>query len=197
MRTRTLIVSGLAAGMAVLGGAGAASAGGGGGCMHGTAPTDGGGTVVEMVDLCFTPTVLHVEPGTEVSFVNRDATDHMVTGVGDTWGTYDELGTGERVAYSFDEDGVYVYTCILHPGMAGAIVAGSGSGDAGMEPATVSGGLATDGTEAAAPSPPVNDGSVMGTLLIGGSIGLVAGGGMAAIAVRRRREAASAERAIG
>jgi plastocyanin len=196
MRVRSLIVSGMAACLVVLGGGGPASAGGGG-CMSGTAPTDSGGTVVEMVGLCFTPTVLHVEPGTEVTFVNRDTTNHMVTGIGGTWGTYDELRNEERVAYSFDEDGVYVYTCVLHPGMAGAIVAGSGTGDAGMEPTSVAGGLVAEAGAATPPATPesATDGNALGALLAGGTLGLVVGGGLAAAAMRRRREAAL-ERAV-
>ena len=60
--------------------------------------------------------------------------------MGDTWGTFDDLGTGDRVAYTFDEDGVYVYSCFLHPGMVGAVVAGSGAGSAGLDAASVTGG---------------------------------------------------------
>src|SRR5262245_43708221 len=101
MRTRITILLGAAAAV-VLGLAGTASAGGG--CMHGTGPTDGEGAVVELVDVCFTPTVLHVAPGTEVTFVNRDDTTHQVTGVGGTRGTFDELGLGDRVSYTFEDD---------------------------------------------------------------------------------------------
>jgi plastocyanin len=187
MRVRTLIVSGLAAGVAVLGGSVPASAGGG--CMHGTAPSDGQGTVVEIRDYCFTPTVLHVEPGTEVTFVNRDDTSHEVTGVGATWGTFDDLGLNDRVAYTFDEDGVYVYSCFIHPGMVGAIVAGSGTGSAGMAAASVTGGLVTS-PDAAPPASPEPDGNTMGALIAGGAAGLVLGSGLAAAALRRRRERA-------
>ena len=187
MRVRTLIVSGLAAGVAVLGGAVPASAGGG--CMHGTAPTDGTGTVVEIVDYCFTPTVLHVEPGTEVTFVNRDDTSHEVTGVGATWGTFEDLGLNDRVAYTFDEDGVYVYSCFIHPGMVGAIVAGSGTGSAGLDAASVTGGLVTS-PDVTPPASPGSDGSTLGALLAGGAAGLVLGSGLAAAALRRRRESA-------
>ena len=185
MRVRTLFVSGLAAGVAVLGGAVPASAGGG--CMHGQAPTDGQGAVVEIVDYCFTPTVLHVEPGTEVTFVNRDDTAHEVTGVGGTWGTFDDLGLDDRVSYTFDDDGVYVYSCFIHPGMVGAIVAGSGTGSAGLNAASVTGGLVTT-PDAAPPASPSPEGSTLGALLAGGAAGLVLGSGLAAAALRRRRE---------
>jgi plastocyanin len=187
MRVRTLIVSGLAAGVAVLGGAVPASAGGG--CMHGTAPTDGRGTVVEIVNYCFTPTVLHVEPGTEVTFVNRDDTSHEVTGVGGRWGTFEDLGLNDRVSYTFEEDGVYVYSCFIHPGMVGAIVAGSGTGSAGLDPASVTRGLVTT-PDPAPPASPEPDGNAMGALLAGGAAGLVLGSGLAAAALRRRRESA-------
>lgn len=194
MRMRTLIVSGVAAGVAVLGGAVPATAGGG--CMHGTAPTDGQGTVVEIVDYCFTPTVLHVEPGTEVTFVNRDDTSHEVTGVGGAWGTFDDLGLGDRVSYTFEEDGVYVYSCFIHPGMVGAIVAGSGTGSAGLDAAAVTGGLVTTVTTAP-PASPEQGGSVLGALLAGGAAGLVLGSGLAAAALRRRHESSMLERAAG
>ena len=186
MRVHTLILSGLAAGVAVLGGAVPASAGGG--CMHGQAPTDGRGAVVEILDYCFTPTVLHVEPGTEVTFVNRDDTSHEVTGVGGRWGTFEDLGLNDRVSYTFEEDGVYVYSCFIHPGMVGAIVAGSGTGSAGLDPASVTRGLVTDPT--VPPPSPEPDGSTLGALLAGGAAGLVLGSGLAAAALRRRRESA-------
>jgi plastocyanin len=196
MRARTLIVSGLAAVVAVLGGGGSASAGGG--CMHGTDPSSGGGTVVELVGACFTPTVLYVDPGTEVTFENRDPKDHMVMGVGGTWGSFDELGKGDSVAYTFAEDGVYVYSCFIHPGMVGAIVAGSGTGTAGMDTTSVSGGLVT-GPDVAPPATPASatDGNALGALLVGGTAGLVIGGGLAAAALRRRRETVGVDRAVG
>jgi plastocyanin len=196
MRMRTLIVS-LAATVAIFGGGGSASAGGG--CMHGTVPTDGDGHVVEMIDACFTPTVLHVDPGTEVTFVNRDPMNHQVMGVGGTWGTFDELAAGDRVSYAFEEDGVYVYSCFLHPGMVGAIVAGSGTGSAGMAAAPVAGGAVTRADTAAKPpaAAPADDGSVLGALLASATVGLVLSGGLVAAALRHRRSTASLERAAG
>lgn len=50
------------ASMALWGGSGIASAGGG--CMHSTGPTTGRGNTVDLSDMCFTSTVLYVEPGT-------------------------------------------------------------------------------------------------------------------------------------
>jgi plastocyanin len=192
MRIRTALAATLAAGAAVLLSSGAASAGGG--CLHGTAASEGGGAVVDMVDECFTPTVLHVDPGTTVTFVNRDAMNHQVAGVGDTWGSLTELLPNDRVIYTFETDGVYLYSCWLHPGMVGAVVAGSGAGSGGLPGLSVTGGTVSDAGEVAAqPASSTaagSDGGTLGALLIGGMLGLVTGGGLAATTLRRRRPAA-------
>lgn len=116
-------------------GEGPASAGGG--CLHGIPPSDGTGDTVQMTGNCFEATVLHVDPGAKVTWVNEDSYAHTVTGVGGTWGDFTDLEWGDTVSYRFDENGVYVYSCIIHPGMVGAVVVGDGSGDAGLDPAAV------------------------------------------------------------
>ena len=87
----------------------------GGGCH--TPPTEGTGSTVELSNLCMSPTVLRAGEGTTVTFVNRDAMEHNVSGnsfytdfakAGDTW------------QYRFTESGTYAYACLLHPGMTGA-----------------------------------------------------------------------------
>ncbi len=72
---------------ALWGSSGIAAAGGG--CMHSTGPTTGRGDAVEMLDMCFTSTVLYVERGTDVTWTNRDDDGHNVVGVGGTWGDPD------------------------------------------------------------------------------------------------------------
>jgi plastocyanin len=169
----------------------------GGGCLHGTPATDGGGTTVEMIDMCFTPTVLHTSPGDTVTFVNRDDFDHTVTGVGGTWGTADDLHAGDRIAYSFDENGVYVYVCFLHPGMAGAIVVGDGSGSAGLEPASVQPADAGEAPAAGADVPVVSEGGAGSRVLLAGVGGLIVGMGIVALALARRRRGPVAQPAAG
>jgi plastocyanin len=192
MRIRSAIVATSAAVAAVLSWSGAAFAGGG--CLHGTAPSEGTGTTVEIVDMCFTPTVLHVDPGTTVTFVNRDGENHQVDGVGDTWGSLTELLQGDRVSYTFENHGVYLYSCWLHPGMVGAVVAGTGTGSGGLQGSSVAGGTVSGTAEAAARAAPSEgsgaDGGTLGALLIGAMLGLVTGGGLAASTLRRRRLAA-------
>jgi hypothetical protein len=81
-----------------------------------------------MQNNCFVATVLRVEEGDTVTFHNKDEAVHSVTGVAWTWGDETPIAQGESVEHVFDENGVYVYTCLLHPGMAGAIIVGDGSG---------------------------------------------------------------------
>lgn len=107
-----------------------APGGAGGGC-HG-AQTEGSGSTVEMAGMCFTPTALHVEPGTEVTFVNRDSLAHVVVGVG--WGDWEELGTGDEVTHRFDETGSFPYTCNLHAGMSGVVLVGDAEPTLTTEP---------------------------------------------------------------
>jgi plastocyanin len=102
----------------------------GGGCLHGTPPSVGSGTRVDLAEACFTPTVISVRPGGTVTFVNQDADQHNVVGVGMTWGDPDRvLLHGDREAFRFAEQGVFPFACWIHPGMVGAVVVGSGLGD--------------------------------------------------------------------
>jgi hypothetical protein len=143
-----------------------------------------------MLDMCFTPTVLHASPGDTVTFVNRDDFDHTVTGVGGTWGTFDDVRAGDSVAYSFDENGVYVYVCFLHPGMAGAIVVGNGSGSAALEPAAVEPLGAGNAPGSVADEPAVSEGGLGARAVLAGAGGLLAGIGIAAFVLMRRRRGA-------
>ena len=122
LRNRRLLLCVIAV-VAALVPAGAARAGGG---CHGEA-TQGTGDTVEMIDACFTPSTLRVDPGTTVTFVNRDGFEHNVSGNG--WGRYESMGPGERVSSRFDEEGIYAYACSIHPGMTGSVVVGDGDGN--------------------------------------------------------------------
>lgn len=101
-----------------------APAAAGGGCHQGV--TQGDGDTVEMVDACFTPTILTVDPGETVTFVNTDPMAHNVTS--NVWGYFEEMNEGDAFTATFDQPGIYPYACAYHPGMTGAIVVGSGTG---------------------------------------------------------------------
>jgi plastocyanin len=165
--------------------------------MHSTGPTTGRGNTVDLSDMCFTSTVLYVEPGTDVTWTNRDNTmGHNVVGVGGTWGDPDlTLYQGDTVSYRFDEDGVFPYACWIHPGMIGAIVVGDGVGTdlAGVLP----GAAAETGDSASTEGVPtrvVQGGNVDATVIwVAGAALVLAGlGGAFAIASRNRRKGAVA-----
>ncbi len=106
---------------------GVASASGGGGC--GQPVTDATGTAVDIRDYCFSPTILRVSTGGEVTFTNVDPVPHSVLGANATWGDY--AGFKKRtVTYRFSEPGVYPYVCTYHAGMVGVVVVGDGIGGA-------------------------------------------------------------------
>ena len=177
---------------ALWGGSGIAVAGGG--CMHSTGPTTGRGDAVEMLDYCFTSTVLYVERGTDVTWTNRDDTGHNIVGVGGTWGNADlTLNKGDIASYRFDEDGVFPYACWIHPGMIGAIVVGDGVGT--NLTAVVPGTVGDDaGSAEVASSPLVQSGSDDATAiwLVGAALVVGALAGAFAFAMRNRRKAPAA-----
>jgi plastocyanin len=133
----------------------AAPASAGGGC-HAPA-TEGRGTTVALVDLCFTPTVLRVAPGTEVTFVNRDSVGHPLARPGGLW---DWAGTPQgRTTVRLDRAGTYPFFCYVHPGMVGVVVVGDGRGPAGPllqvdDPAAPAAAPAGQAAAAAVPDEP-------------------------------------------
>lgn len=158
----------------------------GGGCHGGT--TQGEGDTVSMVDLCFTPSVLRVDPGTEVTFVNRDLTTHNVNANG--WGNFDDMTKGDGFRATFEEEGVYPYACQYHLGMTGAVVVGDGMGVGSGEHVAVT-PLTTAAQEASSEEPEANapvataaDRPAVGWA-VGGAGGFVIGAA-AALLVRRR-----------
>jgi plastocyanin len=129
----------------------------------GTTPASAGGgchssasaartTRVEIRDLCFGPTVAYVEPGATVRWTNQDSFEHTVTGLGWQWGSEANLTESAVLSQRFTKPGVYPYSCILHPGMVGAIVVG----DAGSPTAVQ--GLVLPAPVLQASSQPANGG---------------------------------------
>ena len=101
------------------------------GHMKGEAYTDVAATKVRMSNNCFSPTVVRVNPGDTVTFVNADPEVHGVGGAAGTFGdAHKEIKSGSSVSFRFDEEGVFPYACVFHPGMTAAVVVGDGEGDA-------------------------------------------------------------------
>jgi plastocyanin len=131
----------------------AAPASAGGGC-HAPA-TEGRGTTVALTDLCFTPTVLRVQPGSTVTFVNRDTMAHPLSRPGGEWGW--DGGVGARTTVRLDQAGTYPFFCYVHPGMVGVVVVGDGRGTGAQvvqvdDPAASAPGAATGQPASAAAS---------------------------------------------
>ena len=161
----------------------------GGGCHSGA--TQGKGDTVELLDACPTPTILTIDPGGAVAFVNKDPFAHNV--IGSSWGHPDDLNQGEAFAATFAEPGVYPWACWYHPGMTGAIVVGDGTGVGNGESVSVASFGQPEPspvievrtlTEQASSTPTVT-GWVAGTV-IGVGIGLGIG-----VLVRRRTRSAT------
>lgn len=162
----------------------------GGGCHTGA--TQGEGDTVEFKDACFTPSILRIDPGDSVTFVNLDDFTHNVGG--DMWGNYDDMNLNDAFSATFDDAGVYPYACSYHPGMTGAIVVGSGTGAGNGETVNVA-----SFQQPAAPSPVVEVRTVTEDAsgapiaigwIVGGVLGLALGFGIAAL-VRRGGQAAT------
>jgi plastocyanin len=129
----------------------AAQAGGGGGGFCVSEPvTDRRGDSVDMKDYCFFPNVLRVDAGDAVRFENFDTDAHTVTGVG-LWGSgHKEYGTGDKATFTFKDEGTFLYSCLLHPGMVGAVIVGDGKGKNFAGASVVKG---SDDPSAAKPAP--------------------------------------------
>lgn len=137
------------------------AAAGGGGC-RGDA-TEGRATTVDMAKACMTPTVVHVEPGTTVTWTNRDPILHNLYGT--NW-AYGDLQPGASISRTFDDVGTFPYACTLHPGMLGAVVVG----DAGTD-------LAAVAPVAAVTPDGVDDGEGGGAPLVIGLVGVALAAG--------------------
>jgi plastocyanin len=169
----------------------AGPAGAGGGCHEPL--SEGTGNTVAMKMACFGPSILRVDPGTEVTFVNRDALVHNVSANG--WGQYEDMYQGDAFTATFREEGVYPFACNYHAGMTGAVVVGHGTG-AGSESSVMgpSAGTAPDTAAADSGKLASRQGRVASSRLLGGWIGggiagLALGAGLALVWRRRGGQA--------
>ena len=80
----------------------------------------------EEIDRCYIPSVIVIDSGSQVTWVNEDSAFHSVTS-----GFYDEpselfdsghMDPFESYTLDFDEIGTYDYFCTLHPWMKGQVI---------------------------------------------------------------------------
>jgi plastocyanin len=84
---------------------------------------------IEIKDFKFNPDSVTLSPGTKVTWVNKDSTDHTVTS--DVAGgalASPFIKPGESWSFSFMPEVTYRYHCAPHPYMQGTIVVGTGAG---------------------------------------------------------------------
>lgn len=162
-----------------------APAGAGGGC-HTPGPTEARATVVDMRMNCFAPTVAHVDTGDTVVFRNTDEVAHTVTGLAGTIGGVTNLLLGQEVRHRFDAPGTYPYSCILHPGMVGAVVVGGGTDGAAAPVGTEDAAATVRAVPVAAVAEDGGRGSSATTWAALAGAGAALAAGALAIAIRRR-----------
>jgi plastocyanin len=132
MLRRTLLIAILSLGPVLLASAPAVA---GGGCTEVTA---GHSAAVDLKGMCFFPTLVRVPSGgSEVTFTNYDAVNHVVVGAGFAWGSDGIMHQGDSFTVQLAHDGVYPFQCYVHPGMSGAILVG----DANARGAATTGGV--------------------------------------------------------
>lgn len=80
----------------------------------------------EETDRCYVPSIIVIDSGSQVIWVNEDSAFHSVTS-----GSYDEpselfdsghLDPFESYTLDFNEIGTYDYFCTLHPWMKGQVI---------------------------------------------------------------------------
>ena len=80
----------------------------------------------EEIDRCYIPSLITVESGKQVTWINEDSAFHSVTS-----GFYDaptdlfdsgHLDPFESYSLTFDKTGTYDYFCTLHPWMKGQVL---------------------------------------------------------------------------
>jgi plastocyanin len=157
----------------------------GGGCHAGM--TQGQGDMVEMVEACFTPSIVRISPGDELTFVNQDLITHNVSANG--WGRYDDMMRGDAFTARFAEPGVYPFACTYHPAMVGAVVVGDGTGPGSGEQVTMAAsdsGSDGSGTAPARVQPTSADGGAGLGWGVAAVLGAALGGGIGFLGGRRR-----------
>lgn len=80
----------------------------------------------EETDRCYIPSMIVVDSGNQVTWVNEDSAFHSVTSgfYGDPTELFDSgyLDPFESYTLTFDETGIYDYHCTLHPWMKGQVI---------------------------------------------------------------------------
>jgi plastocyanin len=76
---------------------------------------------VDIRDLAFEPADIEIAIGTTVTWTNNDTVPHTATA---SDGSFDSgvFDPGASFSYTFDEAGMFDYSCLIHPEMQGSVV---------------------------------------------------------------------------
>ncbi len=77
-------------------------------------------TEVIMQNYRFLPQNIRVSAGDTVTWTNDDRADHNVIADNGEFGS-DEIAPGGTFNYTFEDAGIFNYSCTIHPGMIGSV----------------------------------------------------------------------------
>ena len=82
----------------------------------------------EEADRCYIPSIITIDSGNQVTWINEDSAFHTVTSgfYGEPSELFDSghLDPFESFTFDFNEKGTYDYFCTLHPWMEGQVLVG-------------------------------------------------------------------------
>jgi plastocyanin len=84
-------------------------------------PSDARKAEIRIDHFSFSPAVLTVKAGTQITWTNDDDIPHTVIGDGHTFKSK-VLGTGEKFSFTAGKPGAYSYYCSIHPNMTGKVI---------------------------------------------------------------------------
>ena len=76
---------------------------------------------VKIANFDFSPAVITVSAGTEVTWLNNDDDAHDIVADGGAFRS-SPMDTGDHYSFTFTKPGTYGYHCGLHPHMVGKVV---------------------------------------------------------------------------
>jgi plastocyanin len=86
-----------------------------------SAESTGSVTEVKIDNFAFTPGVITVKAGTQVTWINHDDIPHTVDSTQNKFKSA-ALDTDDKFQFSFTEAGEYPFYCRMHPKMTGKII---------------------------------------------------------------------------
>lgn len=90
--------------------------------QSGTATSPAATDAVTITDYAFTAKTITVKKGSAVTWTNKGAVQHTITGDSDNTIHSQPLNTGDTYTYTFSATGTYAYHCSFHAGMTGTVI---------------------------------------------------------------------------